>query len=407
MLLFEQNRLGSRFFLTCPDMIRSVLLFLLLMAAVACQESPKVDGKDSSGVEPADSIRYSKGFSIEYHRGYRIINVHADWQNQGNTPAFRYLLVPRGNPHPEGFPDAQVVETPVRSVICLSSLYVAYLSKLNLLPAMKGVDNYAYINDTAALRLIREGKVQEVRGSNTIDLEKVLTINPDLVITYGMGDPRYDSHPKLLEAGLKVAVTVDHLERSPLGRAEWLKFVAAFFDKEQLADSLFRGVEQRYRQLAELGRKAENKPTVFTAVKYGDGWYMPGGDSQMAELFADAGADYLWADSRNTGSLRLNYEEVFSRAVNADYWINTSDWGTERDLIANDSRNTEFKAYKNRNIYNNNARVNAQGGNDYWESGLLNPDVILADLIRIFHPGLLPEHELVYYRPLTFSPREP
>jgi iron complex transport system substrate-binding protein len=219
-------------------------------------------------------------------------------------------------------------------------------------------------------------------------------------MTYGVGNPEYDAHPKLLEAEVKVAMNSEYMETSPLGRAEWIKFIAMFFNREADADAIFGEMAQQYEALAAEAAGVTEKPTVFTGAPYGDTWYMPGGGSYVAKYLSDAGAEYLWADDESTGSIPLDFESVYERAADADYWLNTSSWMSIDDALAADARYGEFAALKNGMMYNNNARVNENGGNDYWESGVDNPHLVLADLIKILHPDLVPDHEFVYYRQL-------
>ena len=143
-----------------------------------------------------------------------------------------------------------------------------------------------------------------------------------------------------------------------------------------------------------------NKPTVFTELKTGDVWFVAGGKSNMAQLLKDAGANYVFSDNDKTGSLSLNMEQVISKATDADYWLNLHYSNTTADVIKQDKRYGVFNAYKKRNLYNNNALVNETGGNAYWEYGLNRPDELLEDLIKIFHPTLLPKHTLKYYKQL-------
>ncbi|MBC7863854.1 MAG: ABC transporter substrate-binding protein, partial [Bacteroidia bacterium] len=229
---------------------------------------------------------------------------------------------------------------------------------------------------------------------------------PDLIITYGMGNPETDVNRKISEAGIPIAISIDHLETSPLARANWIKFVAAFFEKGELADSIVNEIEKKYTDLKAMANplssaKSAPKPKVLTEIKLNDTWFVPGGKSFMAELLNDAGADYIWRDNEKTGSLTLSYEEVYLKALEADYWLNLSNWNSLKDCNAQDERNINFKAFKNKNLYNNNAILNKEGGNAYWETGLISPDEILADLIKIFHPDLLPEHKLKYYKKLN------
>jgi iron complex transport system substrate-binding protein len=209
-------------------------------------------------------------------------------------------------------------------------------------------------------------------------------------------------YPTLQEAGLPVILNADFLDTSPLGQAEWGKYISLLFNTEAAAQEAFDGVATRYSDLVELAASADEHPTVFANTPYQGSWFMPGGKSYLAQFFADAGADYLWADDETTGSIPLDFESVFDKAADADFWVNAGFfWTTKADALAEDARFEQFAAYQNDQVYTNNGHVNANGGSDYFESGAANPDRILADLVKIFHPDLLPDHELYYYRQLA------
>jgi ABC-type Fe3+-hydroxamate transport system, periplasmic component len=234
-----------------------------------------------------------------------------------------------------------------------------------------------------------------------VNVEQALDLNPDLIMTYGVGNPEFDAHPKLLEAGLKVVLNSEYMESTPLGRAEWIKFTAAFFNQEMAANKAYAAIANRYREIAAKAREVANKPTVLANAPFRGTWYMPGGKSYVAQLLADAGATYLWADDTSSGSQPLSFEEVFERAQNADFWLNPGSAKSLSELQQIDERFSQFTAFQKGNVFNNNKRLNENGGNDYWETGVTNPHLILADLIKILHPELLPDHELFFYQQLA------
>ena len=152
--------------------------------------------------------------------------------------------------------------------------------------------------------------------------------------------------------------------------------------------------------LAALAASTTERPTVFLSSIYDGTWWMPGGESYTARLLVDAEADYLWADSGAVGSDPVDFETVFEKAGNADFWINPDNtfWNSQADVLQSDERYSEFAALAAGHLYNNNAQANANGGNAFYESGAAHPDVVLMDLVKIFHPDLLPDHQLVYYK---------
>jgi iron complex transport system substrate-binding protein len=151
--------------------------------------------------------------------------------------------------------------------------------------------------------------------------------------------------------------------------------------------------------LKHLTDTVKYRPTVLTEIKYGDAWYVPGGNSFMAHFIKDAGGTYIWKDEDRTGSIPLSFEAVYLKAKDADHWLNLFiNLNTKKDLLAYDERYAMFKAFKTGNLYNNNKIANTKGYSDYWENGMTNPDELLLDLIKIFHPNLAPDHTLKYYK---------
>ena len=344
------------------------------------------------------TLTQTQGFSVEYHNNYKVVTIKTPWP--GATEGLQYVLVQCGTPAPEGFEPSQIVEVPAKSIMTMSTTYLPFLDKLGVLDRLVGVDDTTYVNNPAVLKMAEEGKLATIGYGAAVNVEKVLEVAPDLVMTYGSGSPDYDAHPVLIEAGVKVIVNAEWMETAPLGRAEWGKFVALFFNKEAAAETLFAETMSRYQELAAKAATVTSKPTLFTDSDYQGTWYVAGGKSFAAQMFKDAGASYLWADDENSASIPLAFEAVFEKAADADFWINVGYVSDLASLKANDARYADFAAFKNGKVWNNNKRANANGGNDYYESAVAEPDVVLADLIAIFHPELLAEHEFVYYQQL-------
>lgn len=233
-----------------------------------------------------------------------------------------------------------------------------------------------------------------------LDFERLYALQPDLVIVYGTGIAEYDNHPKLIEAGFRTVVFSNHMESTPLGRAEWIKFIAAFFDKEAEAERIFDEIVDAYAAQAGMARAQRERPSVFSGLFYRSSWYIAGGNSYMAAFIADAGGEYVWRDDRTAGSIPLDMEIVVNRAREADYWLDPGIPRSLEELSATDERFRVLKSFRNGNVYSNDAKTNEGGGNDFWETGVARPDLVLADLINIFHPELMLPHRPVWYRKL-------
>ncbi len=343
------------------------------------------------------TIRYAKEFSIEYKENYKLVTVLNPWTRANIR--YQYILVQRGTAPPMGYDGVLRIEVPVRSIITMSTTHLAYLNQLGLLDTLVGYNAFEHINTPGVLKRIAEGKVKEIGGGSNLNLELVMDINPDVIMTYAIGSPQ-DAHFKLLEANLNVVINAEWMEYTPLGRVEWIKFLAAFFNKEREAKTIFDTIATTYEQMVAKTKEITEKSTVFLNAPYNGEWWIPGGNTYLVKFLEDAGAAYLWADDPSIGSHVLDFEVVYEKAAEADYWLHPGTWNSLREGLAVDERFAQFRAFQQGNVYNNNARVNEHGGNDYWESGLTRPDIILADLIKIFHPELVPEHEIVYYKKL-------
>ena len=369
------------------------LFSLFFLFAFSCTNNKEQKKTDAEQVISVATIKCAKGFSIEYYKYYKLLKVFNP--SDSTKISYQYVLYYNDSLKPVEYGNAQYVKIPVKSFASLSSLYIAYAEKLGKLENMVAVSDSRYIYSPLANNMVKAGKVKDVGSENSLNIERLIEVNPELVIAY-----QTNASSKLREAGLKLAINNEQFEITPLGRMEWIKFVAAFFDKDALADSVFNKAEKEYNGLVKLASVAKIRPTVFADIKYGDGWYMPGGKSYQANLMKDAYGHYLWEDDTKRGSILLSFESVYAKAGNADLWINTSDWTSIGEALRNDQRYAKFKALQDGNMYNNNERINEHGGNDYWESGVVNPQEVLADLIQLFHPELLPERELIYYKKL-------
>jgi iron complex transport system substrate-binding protein len=281
----------------------------------------------------------------------------------------------------------------------MSTTYVSYLDLLGFLDTLVGMDSFLFVFNPKAREMIAREEIAETGGGKDVNLEIALSLEPDLIMTHAIGGD-WDSHPKLLEAGFSVAMNGEYLERSPLARFEWIKYMALFYNAEAKAEEIFDETVRRYEDLAERARRAEPKPTVLVNAPYQGVWWLPGGDTFAARFVEDAGAEYILAEDETDQTHMLDIEAVYERAGEADVWINTGMWNSLDEALAEDERFAEFAAFDEGRVFNNNARQTEAGGNDYWESGITHPHIVLADLVKIFHPELVPDHELVYYRRL-------
>jgi iron complex transport system substrate-binding protein len=366
----------------------------LILFLNACEEAKKeTNGLDEKSIQK-HVISYAKGFSIVYFDDFKIITIHSAWK--GENDPINYVLYENEKPLNM---DGVFIKTPIKSIACLSLTHIAFLEKLGLQNSIVGLSGCNYVSSPAIKERIKNQFIKEVGQHEVINYELLVNMNPEVIMAYGIDQTSTTKINKLKTLGLTTVLNAEYMETHPLGQAEWIKFIAAFYNEEDKADSIFDNIEMEYLKLIEITSHVKNKPTVFTSMPWSGAWYVPGGLSFQAKLFKDAGATYLWADNQEERSFVKSKEVILDEALNADFWLNVNAYHSINEIVETDKVLQNFKALKQQRIYNNNLRENAAAGNDYWESGVVNPHIVLKDLIKIFHPTLI-EHELYYYKKL-------
>jgi iron complex transport system substrate-binding protein len=330
-------------------------------------------------------VTYAKGFSLTDYGTYRKITVTDPWQKSGEI-SMDYYLIDREQVIPAGLEGKQLIRIPVRRVICLSTSHIGFLSVLGETSSLIALSGAGFVSDTVVQKAVALRKVVDVGYEQGINYELILSLKPDLIVAYGVGGEVTGFINKLRDLGLNVILNGEYLEDSPLAKAEWIKFFGGFFNKEREASEYFSMIVKNYNGVKEKVKEAKTRPVVLTGLPYKDAWWMAGGHSNLAAMIHDAGADFLWSDNPSRESFVVSLEEVVVRSTKAGYWINCGTVNTIEELIGTDSRFAAFPLVQKRAIFNNNLKVTPGGGNDYWEQGVVRPDLILADLVKIFHP---------------------
>lgn len=386
----------------------STFLFLLLFSfflLFGCNSEKTQSQKEASEVGQSSyadqtKINHAQGFTITYHNKYKVVSILSPVET--GTDTSKYILLERGTARPKGLEEAQVIEIPLRSIVATSSMHVALLEFLDSEGIITGLSNPQYIFSAKVQALMNAGKVVNIGRDQGLNEEKLVEMHPDVVMAMGGPGAKVDHYRILAQAGIPVLINSEWIEKTPLARAEWVKLVAALVNKEKEVNEKFAKIEAEYARLAELVKEVKEKPSIISGLNTKDAWFLPNGDSYMSQFFRDAGGDYHWSKTKAAGSLPLNFESVYPIALEADAWLNVgfdkSD--TKANILAQDSRYSDFKAYKSGRMYSYCGRVNDQGANDFFESGTVNPHIVLSDLIKILHPELLPEHHLLYYKQL-------
>lgn len=381
---------------------------ILVVASIFSSEhltrAAEIQIQAAESMQPVKSanIRYAKGFSLEYDGDFKVLKVLSPWRDAKTT--FTYILAPRGQKVTCMPPNAMVIEIPVRRMAASTSSCLPFLPMLHVEQTLVGFAGCKLVSTPEIALMIRQNQIAEIGSGGgmkiSLNMEQLYAIQPEMVMVYGTGLPEYDHHPKLIEAGFKTVIFASYMEPTPLGRSEWIKFLAAFFDREAEAEEIFDEIAKRYEEQAAKVRDVAARPSVFCAAPYRGVMYVPGGKSYVARLIEDAGAGYLWADDTTSASSPLSVEHVIDRAKDADYWLDPDASRAMIELAGVDERFSVFKAFRTGQVYNNDAKVGPDGGNDFWETGEAKPDLILKDLISIFHPELLPSYRRTWYRQL-------
>ncbi len=374
----------------------SITVFCISLSTfLSCTNAVK-QGKDENITVDTIKPKYAVNFSAVKNGELTILSIGEAWR--GADEKFRYVLYPKGKSEPKGYEDAVLIAVPVERVICTGTSHTAMLDFLGQTDKIVAIADGKYIYNEALRKRIGSGNLPELGNDNGLNYEKALTVNPELVFGFSFG--RGSSHKKFKELGLPVVILSEFMEDTPLGRAEWVLFMSYFFNKEEQAKKDFDALAKRYLDLQEKVKNipTDKKPTVLLGMAQEGSWFVAGGKSFIARFIRDAGGRYLWADNEERGGLPVDFESVLFKAQKADYWLNVVLAETKEQLKKADARYSSFSAFQKGNIFSYTARVSENGGYDIFESANVKPDLVLADLIKIFYPELLPEHVLYFYK---------
>lgn len=342
---------------------------------------------------------YAEGFKIlksENHES-TIIEISNPWQGAKDV-ATRLFISRNEESAPSDF-NGQIINGDAKRIVCMSSTQIAMLDIVGCADRVVGVSGIDYISNEYIST--HKESIGDVGYDGNLNYELLLSLNPDLVLIYGLnGASTMES--KLAELDIPYAYIGEYLEESPLGKAEWMVAVAEMVGKREEAEKHYSAIPQRYNELKALASKidTDSKPKVMINTPYGDSWVMAPNGSYVAQLIADAGGNYIYADNnKSTRSESIDIEEAYLMASKSDLWINLGLLNSLADLKSQFPKFADVPCVINGEVYNSNKKLNPSGGNDYWESGVVNPDIVLRDLITIFHPELV-SGELIYYKKL-------
>lgn len=339
---------------------------------------------------------FARGFQMTKNGEVTHLTVFNPWEKARNVK-FDYYLINKDQTIPDSLRAKKIIHTPIHRIICLSTSHLGFIDVLHENQSVVGISGAQYVSNPEIQERIKNGETVDVGYGQNLNYELIVSQQPDLVMVYGVGSEVTSYTQKLEELGIPVIMNAEYLEETPLGKVEWIKFMGAFFEKEAEAEQYFEHVEANYLGLEKMVAEKEDRPKIMVGSPYKDSWWVPGGNSYLANLIHDAGGDYLGKANPSHESYVISFENALTWSDQANVWINMGNLTSKQEILSSDSRFKSFRVFSSGEIFNNNKRLSKQGGNDFWESGTVHPDLILRDLIAVFYPGLISE-EMVYYQ---------
>ena len=374
--------------------MKQVILFIFLLALLS---SCGGKSKSSSVIEAEKAIplRYAENLSLSATEDYTIARLRNPWDT--TRILHTYVLVDKEKSLPADLPEGTLVRTPLSKAVVYSSVHCGLLNQIGALRSIGGVCDLKYIKLQEVQDGCRTGSIADVGNGMNPDIEKIIDLHPDAI----MLSPFENSggYGRVEKLNIPIIECADYMETSALGRAEWMRFYGLLFGKKTEADAMFASIERNYKDLQELVKPISFAPSVMCDLKTSSTWYTPGGNSTIAKLYSDAGANYIFREDTHSGSLPYPFEVIFEKGQQTDFWLiryNQPVDKTYGELEKEFAPYAGFRAFKERNIYGcNTNRV------PFYEETPFHPDWLLKDLIKIFHPSLLEGYELRYYNKLA------
>lgn len=373
-----------------------VLLVCILFSFIGCQKNQKKDTLNDTTA--LNSIQFAKNLAIYKHEGYTVVTVKNPWPDAVKN--FTYILKEKNGIVPDSLKKYNQISVPLQSIVVTSTTNIPFLEMLGVEKSLIGFPHTDYVSSAKTRALIDAGSVKNVGQNEKLNIEQLIELAPDLIVTFGI-DNNNPTLENLQKSGLKVLIQADWMEQSPLGKAEWLKLYAALFGKEKEADVLFENIVKEYYNALALVADKKPTSTVLYGSMYQDQWFVAKGNSWVAQFMKDAKADYLWKDLEGTGSLGLSFENILDKAKTANFWIATGSFKSLSELEKANPHYSQFDAFTNKTIYTFEGKLGATGGTIFYELSPSRPDLVLKDYIKIFHPELLLDYNFTFAQKLN------
>ena len=373
----------------------SANIVILVLLISACSGGSRTSSHSET---PVDTVifRYAENIRILKFKNYTKVELRNPWDTLKTLHT--YILTDRNNAKNSNLPEGTIVRTPLENAIVYSSVHNSLIAEIGGIESIAGVCDIQYIKHPQIKAMYEKGVITDCGSSMSPDIEKIIDLNADAVLLSPFENS--GGYGRIESIGVPIIECADYMETSPLGRAEWMKFYGLLTGREQEADSLFRSVENEYLSLKQIAKDVTNRPTVISELKYSSAWYVPGGKSTTAKMIDNAGADYIFSYTTESGSVPMSFETVLDKGQKADFWLikyNQKQDKTYSELKKDYSPYTNFDAWKNKRIFGcNPSYVN------FYEETPFHPEALLRDLIIIFHPEIMKDEKTRYFTGLKF-----
>lgn len=378
-------------FLNFKFKIGYLVVFVSLLTACNQQKD------NSKSITTNNQIELAIGFELYDYEGFKLLKVKNSSPESNKTET--YVLHQEGFQIPDSIKTHTSIVVPIKNIIVTSTTHIPSLEMLGTTETLIGFPGLDYISSETVRTKIDKGQIKEVGQNESINTEIVIELNPDVLVSFAINESN-QTLENLKQAGIKVLLNGDWNEKNPLGKAEWIKFFGALYDKDQEAKEIFERIKSEYQLAKELALTATQKPSVLTGNIFEDVWYLPKGDSWSAVFLEDANTEYFWKDTSGTGSLAFSFEQVFDTAQNADFWIGAGIYTSLDEMKKANPHYKEFKAFQEGKVYSFSMKKGVTGGAIYYELAPNRPDLVLKDIIKITHPELLEDYELQFFEQL-------
>ncbi len=294
--------------------------------------------------------------------------------------------------------DIKKNQVPFKKIILLNASMAGYIGELHAENLLIGISSPEYIYSERIQSLLKQGKIQNVGSDQKYDIEKIISLKPDVIFTNHIAS--FDNTYQLLENnGIRVVFLDEYMEQKPLQKTAYLKLFGKLLGKDKEAERMYENVEKNYADLKQLALKAKEKPMVLANEMYGDVWYLPGGKTSTANFISDANADYILKNNTEEKAVTMSFEEVFAKSGTVQYWINVGNHTSRKEMLSMNPFYRKLNVFNKGKIYVITGKERGQA-NDFFESGVVRSDLVLKDYIKIFHPELLPGYQLTYMKEL-------